>query len=247
MLIAILTDIHANREALAACLDHAARHHADRYAFVGDLIGYGADPAWVLDVVSSYCDEGAVTVLGNHDAAVLHGPERRMNPLARLVVEWTRSQLAERHLKFLESLPLQVEDGDRLFVHANAWAPGQWEYVRSPFDAKSSMDATGCRYTFCGHVHEPALYYMRKGGRVAAFSPVAEIAIPLGGQRRWLAIPGTVGQPRDGVLAARYALFDDFTSTLTYFRVPFDHETTVGKMRAAGLPQFFIAQLQERS
>ncbi len=245
MLIAILTDIHANREALSSCLEDAARRHADRYAFVGDLIGYGPDPAWVIDTVSRYTSDGAIAVLGNHDAAALQQSRKTMNPFAEIAISWTRSQLTERHAEFLRSLPLQVEDGDRLFVHANAWAPAGWEYIRSALDAKFSMSATDRRYTFCGHVHEPALYSMRADGRIADFKPHPEIAIPLSSQRRWLAIPGTVGQPRDGVVAARYAVFDDFTNSLTYFQVPFDVEATVAKMRAAKLPQPFVALFQQ--
>ena len=73
MLISLLTDIHANREALSACLAHAEGLGAERYVFLGDLVGYGADPEWVLDTVTAHCANGAVCVLGNHDEAVLAG------------------------------------------------------------------------------------------------------------------------------------------------------------------------------
>jgi len=80
MRISLLTDIHANREALAACLGHAASVGAERYAFLGDLIGYGADPVWVLDTIASYCAGSAICVLGNHDEAVLAEPRGSMRP-----------------------------------------------------------------------------------------------------------------------------------------------------------------------
>ena len=97
--------------------------------------------------------------------------------------------------------------------------------------------ATACVQTFCGHVHEPALYNLSATGKIMCFTPTPETSIPLVGQRRWLAIPGAAGQPRDGNPAACYALYDDRTSELTYFRVPYDVDSAGKKILAAGLPQ----------
>ena len=245
MRIAILTDIHANREAFTACLAHAERAQPERYAFLGDLIGYGADPGWIVDTVMSFVERGAICVLGNHDEAVVRPPRATMRSDARRAVEWTRMQLDSRQRGFLAALPLRVEDGDCLYVHANAWAPGHWEYITSTYDARNSMAATGARFTFCGHVHEPALYHVGTDGRASAFKPVAGTAIPLGAQRRWLAIPGAVGQPRDGILAACYALFDTGCGDLTFFRVPYDFETAAAKVRATGLPEELALRIEQ--
>ena len=242
MRIALLTDIHANREAFAACLAHTERATPDRYAFLGDLVGYGADPAWTVETVMDYVRRGAICVLGNHDQAVC-GPAREgMQADARRVIEWTRARLDAPHIEFLSGLPLQVEEAGCLFVHANAWAPAQWEYIVSPFDARSSMAATRARFTFCGHTHDPALYNVGSDWRATAFKPVPGTAIPLGTHRRWLAIPGSVGQPRDGIVAACYALFDSERCSITFYRVPYDVESTAAKVRAAGLP----AELADR-
>lgn len=238
MLIAILTDLHANREAVSACLAHTEQHKADRYAFLGDLVGYGADPAWVVDTVTDYVDQrGAWVVLGNHDAAVAQETGKHMHADARRVVEWTRAQLNPEQLRFLNELPLTAEHGEILFVHASAAMPQQWEYITGITEAIRSMHATQRRITFCGHVHEPALYNLSPTGKVAAFTPTPEISIPLGSQRRWLAIPGSAGQPRDGNPAACYALFDDVRKELTYFRVPYDYDAAAQKIFAVGLPQ----------
>jgi diadenosine tetraphosphatase ApaH/serine/threonine PP2A family protein phosphatase len=242
--IAILTDLHANREALSACLAHAERAQPERYAFLGDLIGYGADPGWVVDTVMSYAERGAVCVLGNHDEALFKPLRANMNPDARSAIEWTRTQLDATQAGFLSALPLQIEDDDCLYVHANGWEPGGWEYITNALDARGSMTATDARFTFCGHVHEPALYHMGRDLRAAGFRPVAGAAIPLGSQRRWLAIPGAVGQPRDGVLAACYALLDTDCGSLTFFRVPYDIDTAAAKVRAAGLPEILALRLE---
>ena len=236
MRIAILTDLHANREAVSACLAHAQRKLADRYVFLGDYVGYGADPGWVIDTVIDHVQRGAVAVLGNHDSALTSGARASMNNEARISIEWASAQISTAQLEFLAALPLQVHEDDRLYVHANAWQPGEWEYVHSQYFAARSMRATHCRYTFCGHIHEPMLYHMAEGFRVSGFLPVAGTPIPVGRQRRWLAIPGAVGQPRDGNPAACYAMFDDELAELTFHRVPYDVETAARKVIEAGLP-----------
>jgi len=242
VLIAILSDIHGNREALEACLAHAGRRSIDRFVFLGDYVGYGADPGFVLDTVRSFVKRGAVALVGNHDSAALGAPER-MNDEATLAIEWTRLQLDDRQRAFLSSLPLLAEDGDRLYVHASAASPARWNYVVDAADAADSLKATDAAVTFCGHVHVPALFYMTAAAKVAGFDPTADVAIPLTPQRRWVAVIGAVGQPRDRNPAACYALYDDATRELTYVRVPYDIETAQRKIRAAGLPLFLSARL----
>lgn len=244
MRIAILTDLHANREAVSACLANAEQHGAQHYAFLGDLVGYGADPGWVVDTVMAYVQRGAVAVRGNHDEAVAYETRGQIHELARQAIEWTRVQLNEAQLGFLRNLPFTAEHNDCLFVHASAFNPPEWEYVTGTLEALKSMHATQCRITFCGHVHEPALYNLSPTGKIAAFTPTADCSILLSSIRRWLAIPGSVGQPRDGNPAACYAMFDDVLGELTYFRVPYDHESAAEKILAAGLPPHFGKRLE---
>ena len=244
--IALLADVHANREALAACLDHASRLAVDRYVFLGDLVGYGADPAWVLNLVMELAEQGASVVLGNHDAAVVGDNRSRiMHVDARRVVDWTRSQLDQTHMQFLAGLPLSTTNSELLFVHANAWALGQWEYITSPFAAARSLAATRCRITFCGHVHKSIMYHLGPNGRVTEFSPAPEVALPLSGTGGWLINPGSVGQPRDGNPAASYAIHDTVKSSLIYFRVPYDTTAAAQKIRQAGLPGWLASRLLE--
>lgn len=245
MRIALLTDLHANREALTACLAHAKQQNAGRYAFLGDLVGYGADPCWVLDTVMDYLEQGAIVVQGNHDVAVARQTRKQMHAGARIAIEWTRRQLSPEQHEFLARLPLSVEYNYCLFIHASASAPAEWVYVGNAGEAGNSLRATACRITFCGHVHIPALYFSGTGDRISEFTPVPGSGIPLGAQRRWLAIPGSVGQPRDGNPSACYAIFDDVSSELTYFRVPYDVETAACKIRDAGLPAVFAQRLIE--
>jgi diadenosine tetraphosphatase ApaH/serine/threonine PP2A family protein phosphatase len=244
MRIALMTDIHGNREALAACLDHAAQNGIDRYVFLGDYAGYGADPGWVIDTVMDHVARGAVAILGNHDAAVLADTDD-MNESAAVAIAWTRTQLDARQRAFLAGLPLLIEEKDRLYVHGSAFEPDQWHYVTELYAASKSLMATPAHATFCGHTHVPALFHMSMTGKFASFEPVARVDIPLTPQRRWLAVIGSVGQPRDRDPAACYAVLDDERYVLTYVRVPYDIESAARKIEAAGLPARLAARLFE--
>jgi diadenosine tetraphosphatase ApaH/serine/threonine PP2A family protein phosphatase len=244
MRLALLADVHANREALEACLQHARLCGAERFVFLGDLVGYGADPRWVIDTVVDLSRQGAIVVLGNHDAAVVKRSERTMHEDAQDVVSWTRSSITAEQREYLAGLPLSSEGSDSLYVHANAWKPGGFEYVATAADARRSLGATLCRFTFCGHLHVPALYHQGSLGGVAHFTPVAGVGIPLGAHHRWLAVLGAVGQPRDGNPAASYAIHDLERKQLTFHRVPYDVESAARKIVAAGLPAWLGARLE---
>ncbi len=243
MLIALLADIHANREAFEACLAHARAHDAVRCVFLGDHVNYGADPEWVVRRIMDYVSAGSVALLGNHDAAV--GQRRpTLDPPAETAMEWTRVQLGTAERAFLAGLPLTFEDGDHLFVHADPSTPQNWNYIVDRDDAARSLTATRCHMTFCGHVHKPATYNLSQTGKMTAFLPVAGTAVPLLPQRRWLAVLGSVGQPRDGNPAACYAMLDTGRDEITYFRVPYDVETAATKIRKAGLPEALAERLR---
>jgi diadenosine tetraphosphatase ApaH/serine/threonine PP2A family protein phosphatase len=245
MRIAFITDLHANREAVSAVMAHARAEGAQRYVLLGDYVGYGADPGWVVDLVQVLVDQGAVAVIGNHDQAVVRGSQPTMVPDAKEVIDWTRARLTPQQLRFLAELPMSVTDGERLYVHANAFAPESWVYVDSRTEAALSLQATACRLTFCGHMHNPMLYHLSATDKVGEFMPAPGTPIPLSPQRQWLAIPGSAGQPRDGNPAACYAMFDEGSATLTFHRVPYDYDAASEKIRAAGLPQRIARRLAE--
>jgi diadenosine tetraphosphatase ApaH/serine/threonine PP2A family protein phosphatase len=240
--IAVITDIHGNREALEAVLLHAQGQHVDNWALLGDFVGYGADPGWVVDRIEELQRLGAWVVGGNHDSAVSKASLNTMHADARRVVEWTREQLSPAQTAWLSQLPLTAQHDDVLFVHANAYQPGAWDYIQGRLEAVRSMQATRCRITFCGHMHEPRLFHLATTGKAGDFIPVGGSTIPLLEPRRWLVIPGSCGQSRDGNPAACYATFRTDTAELVFWRVPYDHDTAAAKVLEAGLP----AALAER-
>ena len=243
-MIALLADIHSNREALTACLADAERRKAQRYVFLGDLVGYGADPGWVVDRVMDHVARGAKVVLGNHDAAAA-GANEQMNETAQEAIAWTRGQLSAAHHDFLGKLPMSIKDGDRLYVHASAYEPSSWHYVLDAHAARQSLDATDAQQTFCGHIHVPALYHLSLTGKLIEFTPTAATPIPLLRGRRWLAVLGAVGQPRDRNSAACYALLDETQNTITYVRIAYDVASAARKIRQAGLPGVLAARLEQ--
>src|SRR6185312_3204685 len=205
--LAIFADIHANRQAFSACLDFARARGAERIVCLGDIVGYGADPEWAVDTVMGLVDDGAIAVIGNHDHAI-STPSESMNAAAQAAIEWTRGRLGVAQRRFLAELPLTVEDEDRLYVHSEASSPTRWRYVQSATDAARSMIATTAQVTFCGHIHRPALYSMSSVAKMTSFIPTCDVPVQLLGGRRWLAVLGSVGQPRDGDPAASFAMLD---------------------------------------
>lgn len=244
MRIALLADLHSNLEALEACMRHASAQGVDRFAFLGDLVGYGADPCAVLERVAREAERGAVVVRGNHDDAV-GGSDAGLNEDARRAIAWTRERLGRTQRAFLAGLPLIVlGDDGTCHVHASACEPQRWTYVSDDVAASRSLASVDSTWTFCGHVHDQVLYYQGAGRRLMAFRPTPGVPIPVGGHRRWLAIVGSAGQPRDGSTAAAYALFDRARARLVFHRVPYDHAAAAAKIRAAGLPEALAACLE---
>jgi diadenosine tetraphosphatase ApaH/serine/threonine PP2A family protein phosphatase len=245
MKLALLADLHANLEATLACLAHARAAGADAHAFLGDLVGYGADPGALVDLVAAHAARGAVVVRGNHDAAALAGVSPTMHDAASAAIAWTHARLTPGQRAFLDGLPLVARAGPLLFVHASAAAPAAWTYVEDEPSAARSLEAAApARYVLCGHVHAQVLWYAGAAARPVPFRPTPGIAIPVPSHRRWLAIAGSAGQPRDGNPAACYAMLDVEGATLTFHRVPYDIAAAAGKVRAAGLPEALAARLE---
>lgn len=242
MLLAILSDIHANREAFEAVLAAAGAAGAERFVLLGDIVGYGADPQWCAERAMQLAAGGAIVLRGNHDDAV-GNPSASMNATATLALEWTRRQLDSNSRAFLATLPFEAREEDCLFVHADASAPSDWNYVLDASDADRHLGACEARISFCGHVHKPALYCTAPGGKVTHFNPAAATPVPLLAQRRWLAVMGAVGQPRDGNPAAAFALYDTQGAELRFLRTVYDVDKAADKIRAAGLPSSLADRL----
>jgi len=247
-MLALLTDIHGNREAFDACRSEARRLGADTFVYLGDFVGYGADPGYVVERVAEDFDKGAIGVIGNHDLALVDPSARHMYEAARRAIEHAEAQLDDAQKAFLADLPYTASlvgatGLDALFVHAEASEPEFFDYVETAEDAAASMDATRAHVTFCGHLHQPKLYHRSGVAPAIAFTPTTATPTPLARSRRWLATLGSVGQPRDGDPRAAFALYDLDRAILTFHRVDYDIDAAARKILRAGLSERFAQRL----
>jgi predicted phosphodiesterase len=244
VLLAVFSDIHGNRQAFEACLKVARAKGVERFVLLGDFVGYGADPEWVVDTVMGLVREGAIAVRGNHDEAVNTTTEA-MNAEAQIAIEWTRGRLDVAQRRFLAELPMLVDEKERLYVHSEASSPQRWHYVRSTADAAKSLISTPAHVTFCGHIHRPALYSMSVTAKMTSLVPKTDVSVPLLRGRQWLAVLGSVGQPRDGDPSAAFVLFDTVSCQITYCRAPYDIASAASKIRENGLPPWLADRLSQ--
>jgi diadenosine tetraphosphatase ApaH/serine/threonine PP2A family protein phosphatase len=241
MRIAVFSDVHSNLEALERCLAHARAQGAERYVCLGDMVGYGADPAATLQTIMGL--PGLIAVRGNHDESLFRDPGDGAPPQVRAAAAWTRAQLSAAQLEFLNRLPYLRRESAATYVHASAAEPTHWEYVRSSEAASRCLAASESPLTFFGHVHETRIFYETAAGAMREFTPVNGEAIPLSPRSRYLINVGSVGQPRDGNAAAGYVLYDEARAEVTFHRLAYDYQRTARKIRAAGLPPFYAERL----
>ena len=243
MRLAIFADIHANREAFSACLDAARAQGAERIVCLGDVVGYGADPEWAVDTVMALVEAGAMIVRGNHDSAIGTSAES-MNAMAQAAVEWTRGRLDERQRRFLSELPFT-----RARTIASTSIPRRpTRRAGATFMMPLAPDAACRRRTH--RSPSAATSTSRRlfdvGDREAdELCPRHRRAGALLRGRRWLAVLGSVGQPRDGNPAAAFGMFDTDKREITWCACPMTSPLRPEKIRDNGLPHFLADRLSQ--
>jgi len=236
--IGLFADLHSNLEAFEACMTKAEELGVNRMVFLGDLVGYNADPVAVIERIAALVDaKKAIAILGNHDEAIFKDRSNQMNASANAAIEWTKTQLNESHVEFLKNLPLIVNEEKICFVHASAHNPADWNYITDSMSAWRCVQNSGKSYTFVGHAHEQALFYQSAVGKLIRFAPHPGDEIPVLQHRQWVSVVGSLGQPRDGNPEACFAVFEPEAETLTFYREPYDHFSAADKVRRAGLPE----------
>lgn len=230
--LALISDIHANLEALTAVIDDARNEGADTFACLGDIVGYGADPVPCIDLVRSL--DPLAVIQGNHDAYVANNLDLdSFNPLAAAATLWTRRHLDDQQRGWLESLPLRCDlEPDIELVHATPSDPASWSYIRFAGEGALAMLDQTSRLCFYGHTHVPMAFRLT-GGTV---DQLTTGAYDLTTAERWLVNVGSVGQPRDGDPRAAWTLLDLEAQRVILRRVPYDIAACQAKIRAAGLP-----------
>ncbi len=238
----ILSDIHANRQALEAVLEQAAGKY-DAIACLGDIVGYGADPAFAVDWVRSNVKS---LVRGNHDKASVGLEDLEwFNPAARQSALWTQGQLTSDEVQWIRNLPMgpvELEGFD--LVHGSPL--DEDEYVVGLREAAEVSPYLERAVSFFGHTHLQGGFMLHRNGvmRLPRPSPrETEISLQLEPDSWYLLNPGSVGQPRDGDPRAAYAIFDSDQRVVTYYRAPYDIGEAQRRIRAAGLPDLLAERL----
>lgn len=238
MIWAILADVHGNLEALQAVLADCRREEARRLVFLGDAVGYGANPNECLSLLREMAE---LKVAGNHDyGAVGLTDIAYFNLPARLALEWTAGVLREEHRGFLRRLPLVLETEGIALVHATLHRPGEWNYIFTADDAEESLREMRGQAVLCGHSHRPLVIVREKERRPSVREPGVFI---LGEGTQYLINSGSVGQPRDQDPLAAYGLYDDESREYRLKRVVYDIETAQEKILRAGLPPSLARRL----
>jgi predicted phosphodiesterase len=217
MRIAIVSDLHANIQAWNAALFDIRSQHVDQIVCLGDIVGYGPNPAEVLQSVHANVE---LLVLGNHDAVVAGKlGDDLFNEKAQTLIRWTRTRLNNQAVKFLSSLPLSIDTGEFRCAHADLSDPGAYHYVIEPGDAIASWETVGHQLLFVGHTHKPGIFLMGPSETPHAIDPRDFRLEP---HKRYLVNAGSVGHPRDGDARACYCILDTQKESLYWRRIPYD-------------------------
>lgn len=233
MKYAVISDIHSNIEALITVMREIHKKHVDEIICLGDVIGYGANPDEVAEIVRN---EVKYTVRGNHDDA-LHDESTYsvINPYARTAIDFSRGVLSEENSDWLKDLPITHKLGDVLLVHSSPSEPHEWKYIFTESEARVELSAFEERICLIGHTHVPVMFKHEIGGSSEEGS----------GRIRELINVGSVGQPRDGDKRASYGIIDTSDFTYENFRVEYDCRLAGNKIIACGLPPFLAERLQK--
>lgn len=248
-MIAFISDIHGNTEALGEVLKHAKSVGVSRYICLGDVIGYGPEPRACLKTVMELCE---FCLLGNHEHGAMYYASD-FNPKARAAIEWTKEQLndpafpKEENFKlwnYISDMPELRIIGEMYLVHGSPRDPVR-EYML-PNDSHDITKMTACfqkmgesRICFVGHSHVPGVYEED----VEFQSPPELNSIFVLHDKKAIINIGSVGQPRDGDPRASYVTFEEDSRTVRFHRLPYEVDKTVAKVRATELPGYLADRL----
>jgi predicted phosphodiesterase len=228
---AILSDVHANLQALNAVLTELFSVGADRIISLGDLVGYGPQPAEVLERAYAHINH---FVLGNHDAVIAGRMDPAVfNASAREMIEWTAGRLDPKAAAFLAKQPYVLTGPSFRCSHGNPASPPQFGYVLEPEDAQAAWEAAPEQLLFVGHSHVPGLFVLGRSGTPHWLDPQD---FSCEAHKRYIVNVGSVGQPRDGEIRATYCLYDDSKGEVRFHQVPFDLDAYREAMTAAAPP-----------
>jgi predicted phosphodiesterase len=239
----VLTDIHANLEALESCLSDARDRNCDQTLVLGDLVGYGADPNAVIDRVIAL--KPLAIVRGNHDK-VACGLEQAegFNAVAKSAARWTLEVLTPRNRDWVAALPQGPTQVDDLVEICHGSPFDEDAYIFDELDAVRALKVSTRPICLFGHTHYPVTFELADETiESIGSSPASEMRVQIRDGCRYLINPGSVGQPRDGDPRAAYAIVDTSERRVELFRAKYPVEEAQAKILEAGLPEVLAQRL----
>lgn len=236
----LFSDVHGNLEAFEAAIAAFSKEKADEYIFLGDVVGYGADPQACIARLRKL--KPAVTIAGNHEWGVLGLLDLEyFNEYAEAAVEWTKHLLNKEELEYLKSFGLFFENGKLTLVHGSLEQPAKFGYILDSADAELTLRLSRTPLCFVAHTHAAGVYFFDKGDVLHTKGPKVRIER----DKKYIINVGSVGQPRDGNPMASYVIYDDSEETAEIKRVAYDIKTAQKKIIKAGLPAWLASRLAE--
>ena len=239
----VLTDIHANLEALDACLAHAASRGCEATLVLGDLVGYGADPNAVVERVQAL--KPVAIVRGNHDKVACGIDQAEgFNAVARHAAHWTLEQLTPDYREWLAALPQGPTLVDDVLEICHGSPFDEDAYIFDELDAVRALKTASRPVCLFGHTHYPISFELSDESFETIGPPfAAETALELKPGSKYLINPGSVGQPRDGDWRAAYGIADTTKRRVEMFRLNYPIEEAQAKVIKAGLPEVLAQRL----
>lgn len=231
----VISDLHSNLEAVTRVLEDARGRGFDRSLVLGDLVGYGANPDEVIDLVKGL--PSGLIVRGNHDkvaSGITDGED--FNEVAREAILWTRENIRQSSLSYLRELPEGPMDAGG-FLISHGTPEDEEDYLLGELDAAHSFASGEFKLAFFGHTHFSCAFEFVQGESRLLMLEEDHGALQLDPDARYLINPGSVGQPRDHNPKASYALYDSEAQSVEWHRVDYDREAARDRIHAAGLPE----------
>lgn len=235
----IFSDVHGNLEAFEVALDFYKKAHIDSLIYLGDIIGYGANPQECIELLRP---TAASCIAGNHDwAAIGKFDSSWFNTYARTAILWTEGQLNVESRRFLDSLALLYREDDFICVHGSLDHPEEFRYVLDDHQALRNFSHQKHPLCFIGHSHRAESYYII-GGELF-YSRDEEIKIDK--NHKYIINVGSVGQPRDGDPRLCVCIYDSDVGVVRFIRLEYDVKKAANKILKKGLPNILASRLYE--
>ena len=239
MTYAILSDIHANLEALQQCLADKSLNDCDKIICLGDIVGYGPFPDECVDLIRA---RAVIIIAGNHDRAIIGLADiESFSTNARLALAITEAKISADNRDFLQGLELTAIVDDIFFVHAAPLAPHVWSYILSTFAAAANFSILTQQVCFIGHSHRPIAFC--KSCSTGKVEQSDSTILSIEQEKKYIINVGSVGQPRDGDFRAGYGIYNTISRQYKQIRVEYDYRVTQEAMLKSDLPLQLVQRL----